>query len=126
MLYNSMLRNGASRLALKSLAAPRPATRTTPSIQWATQFSSLAARRPQFLAQSALLRRSVASQVKEGLKQAESRYAKEEIKPTPETVSTTSSTHAMFGELGVETPKNEVDMTAGLKHDVVRSIPTPS
>jgi hypothetical protein len=61
----------------------------------------------------------LASQVTEGQKQAESRYAKEEIKPTPETVSTTSSTHPLFAEVGVETPKNEVDMTAGLKHDVV-------
>jgi hypothetical protein len=126
MLHNGMLRNGASRLAQRSLAAPRPAasfTRTTPALQWATQFGSLAARRPQLapaLAQSAILRRSLASQASEGQKQAESRYSKEEIKPTPETVSTTSSTHAMFEEVGVETPKNEVDMTAGLKHDVVR------
>jgi hypothetical protein len=61
----------------------------------------------------------MASQISEGQKQAESRYSKEEIKPTPETVTSTSSTHAMFEEVGVETPKNEVDMTAGLKHDVV-------
>jgi hypothetical protein len=54
-------------------------------------------------------------------KKDESRYAKEEIKPTPETVSATSSTHAMFGEVGVKDPepKKEADMTAGLKADVV-------
>ena len=125
MLHNGMLRNGASRLALRSLAAPRPAasfTRTTPSLQWATQFGSLSARRPQLapaLAQSAILRRSLASQISEGQKQAESRYSKEEIKPTPETVSSTSSTHPMFAEVGVDTPQKEVDMAAGIKHDVV-------
>jgi len=131
-----MLRNGASRLALRSAAAPqsaRPAvsfTRTTPSsLQWATQFGSLAARRPQ-LAQaaaaaqwkpaSAVLRRSMADKtLTEGQKQAESRYAHEKIKPTPETVTSTSSTHPMFSEVGTEQPQNEVDMAAGLKHDVV-------
>jgi hypothetical protein len=128
-----MLRNGASRLALRSAAAPksaRPAasfTRTTPSVQWATQFGSLAARRPQ-LAQataaqlkpaSAILRRGLADKLTEGQKQAESRYAKEKIKPTPETVTSTSSTHAMFSEVGAEQPQNEVDMMAGVKHDVV-------
>jgi hypothetical protein len=55
----------------------------------------------------------------EGQKQAESRYAHEEIKPTPETVSSTSSTHPMFSEVGAEQPQNEVDMMAGVKHDVV-------
>ncbi|KAI4658150.1 uncharacterized protein J4E79_007132 [Alternaria viburni] len=130
-----MLRNGASRLALRSAAAPqsaRPAasfTRTTPSsLQWATQFGSLAARRPQLataaaVAQwkpaSAVLRRSMADKtLTEGQKQAESRYAHEKIKPTPETVTSTSSTHPMFSEVGTEQPQNEVDMAAGLKHDV--------
>jgi hypothetical protein len=57
-------------------------------------------------------------------KQAESRYAKEELKPTPETVSATSSTHAMFGEVGVKDPENsDADMMAGMKHDVVRVVP---
>jgi len=135
-----MLRNGASRLALRSVAAPksaRPAasfTRTTPSLQWATQFGSLAARRPQ-LAQaaaaqlkpaSAVLRRSMADKtLTEGQKQAESRYAHEKIKPTPETVTSTSSTHPMFSEVGTEQPQNEVDMAAGLKHDVVRILISP-
>ena len=138
---NMLLRNGASRLALRSLAAaPTGArtaagaasfTRTTttaPCLQWTTQFGSLAARRrPQLTQQlksttpSAILRRSLADKkLSEGQKQAESRYAREEIKPTPETVSSTSSTHPMFSEVGAETPQNEVDMMAGMKHDVVR------
>ena len=126
----TMLRNGASRLALRSIGAPaaRPATgirNTAPTVQWATQFGSLASRRPRLSQvasikpiQTAVMRRTIT----DAQKQAESRYSKEEIKPTPETVSTTSSTHAMFGEVGVEDKENkDADMMAGLNHDVVRS-----
>jgi hypothetical protein len=124
-----MLRNGASRLALRSTGASvaRPAAsfqRTNPALQWQTQFSSVASKRPQLPLsaqwkplQAAAVRRTITDKQM----QAESRYAKEEIKPTPETVSATSSTHAMFGEVGVKEPDTQgVDMTAGLKHDVVR------
>lgn len=55
----------------------------------------------------------------EGQKQAESRYRHEEIKPTPETVTSTSTTHPIFSEVGAEAPVQEVDMMAGVKHDVV-------
>jgi len=122
-----MLRNGASRLVLRPLAASaaRPATgfqRTSAQLQWNTQFGSLASRRPQLpqLArvqpiQAAVMRRGITDKQKE----AEKRYAKEELKPTPETVSTTSSTHAMFSEVGAENPQsNDIDMMAGVKHDV--------
>lgn len=134
-----MLRNGASRLALRSLAAAPTGARTaaatasfsrtttTPCLQWTTQYGSLAARRPQLAQQwkstspSAILRRSLADKkLSEGQKQAESRYAHESIKPTPETVSSTSSTHAMFSEVGAEKAEVvEVDMMAGVKHDIV-------
>jgi len=140
-VLNMLLRNGASRLALRSLAAAPTGARTAgagatnftrvtttaPRLQWTTQFGSLAARRRPQLAQqlksttpSAILRRSLADKkLSEGQKQAESRYAREEIKPTPETVSSTSSTHPMFSEVGAETQQKEVDMMAGMKHDVV-------
>jgi hypothetical protein len=73
--------------------------------------------------QPAVMRRSLT----DAQKKSEDRYAKGEIKPTPETVSATSSTHAMFGEVGVEDPqpKKEADMTAGLKADVVRDTALP-
>jgi hypothetical protein len=67
--------------------------------------------------QSAVMRRSIT----DAQKKDESKYAQEMIKPTPETVSATSSTHAMFGEVGVKDPEpKEADMMAGMKHDVVR------
>jgi hypothetical protein len=58
-------------------------------------------------------------------KQAEDRYRHEEIKPTPETVSSTSSTHPMFSEVGTENPERDVDMMAGVRHDVVSTRSTP-
>lgn len=124
-----MLRNGASRLALRPLgtSSARPASTLQPKsvqLQWKTQFGSLASRRPQLprLAnlkpiQAAVMRRNITDKQKE----AEKRYAQEVIKPTPETVSTTSSTHAMFSEVGAEQPQREVDMMAGVKSDVVCS-----
>lgn len=52
-------------------------------------------------------------------KQAEDKYAHEKLKPTPETVSTTSSIHPIFEEQGVKTPEKDIDMMAGVKSDIV-------
>ncbi|KAJ4371479.1 hypothetical protein N0V83_004696 [Neocucurbitaria cava] len=121
-----MLRKGASRLALRSIASPtaRPAAsfnRTSPIQQFTTQFGSLASRRPQLPQtahlkpiQAAIARRNITEKQKE----VESKYQHEEIKPTPERVTATSSTHPIFGEVATETPVKEVDMMAGVKHDV--------
>lgn len=122
-----MLRTGASRLALNTF--PAPAVRTAPSFRtarlaapWAAQFSSMASKRPQISrlaqikpTQTAVLRRALS----EERKQAEAKYAKEEIKPTPETVSSTSSIHPIVGEVGGEPVHQDVDMSAGIKADLV-------
>lgn len=126
-----MLRNGASRLALRSIGAPASRSaagfrNTAPTVQWATRFGSLATRRPRLAQvtalkpiQSTIIRHAVT----DAQKKAESQYSKEEIKPTPEIVSATSSTRQMTGEVGVtEEPKeNSAAMTSGLRHDVVHS-----
>jgi hypothetical protein len=67
--------------------------------------------------QSSIIRHKVS----DAQKKAETRYSKEEIKPTPETVSATSSVRSMTGEVGVEQQpkKGSGDVTSGLKHDVV-------
>jgi len=125
-----MLRTGASRLAFRSVAIPgaRPAgtpfARTASSAQWIVQFTSLASKRPQLqpLAQlkpiqAAVLRRTMASKID---KKAENKYAHEKLKPTPETVTLTSSTHPMFSEIGTKNPENDdVDMLASVKNDIV-------
>jgi hypothetical protein len=127
-----MLRTGASRLALRSIAAPtaRPASRLVnraPSAQWTTEFSSLCSKRPsvppmaQFKPiQAAVSRRTLAAKID---KEAEKKYAQEKIKPTPELVSTTSSVHSMFTEVGTPEPERDIDMMAGIKHDVVGATP---
>jgi len=54
---------------------------------------------------------------------AESQMAGKPLPATPETVSSTSSTHAMFGEVGVEESKEkETDMMAGVKADLVCTV----
>jgi hypothetical protein len=69
--------------------------------------------------QAAVMRRGVS----DAQKQAESRYSREELKPTPETVSVTSSTRSMVGEVGVQDPvAKDADMMAGMRHDVVCEI----
>ncbi|PSN61044.1 hypothetical protein BS50DRAFT_163366 [Corynespora cassiicola Philippines] len=121
-----MLRNGASRLALRAVApASRPSAsfhRAAPAASWAAHFSSVASKRPQLPRiaqlkpiQTTLLRRALS----EERKQAEDRYANEMIKPTPETVSSTSSTHPILSEVGQGAPHQEVDMMSGVKADIV-------
>lgn len=82
----------------------------------------MASRRPQPAhlkpVQAALLRRAISEKIPNEQKEAEKKYSREVIKPTPETVSSTSSTHPMFSEVATENPDREVDMMAGVKHDV--------
>lgn len=122
-----MLRNGASRLALRSIATPAARSPTaprhaTPVFQWATQFSSAASKRPQLSriaqmkpVQAAIIRRNLTNEQKE----AEKKYAHEKLKATPETVSASSTSHPVFGELGGSPPPQQIDMMAGVKGDVV-------
>lgn len=122
-----MLRTGASRLALRSIAAPavRPAASfcVAPlAAQRVTTFSSIASRRPQPspFAQckplsATIPRRTLTNERKE----AEKRYAQEEIKPTPETVSATSSIHPVIGEVtGDERPPQEMKVSKGVQGDL--------
>lgn len=120
-----MLRNGATRFARSATAqAARPfapAPRVAPAHQWATQFGSLASRRPQMsqLARITPINTTISRRnVTKEQKQAEDKYAHEKLKPTPETVSTTSSIHPIFEEQGVKTPEKDIDMMAGVKSDI--------
>lgn len=123
-----MLRNGATRFA-RSITAPAarpfaPAPRAAPAHQWATQFGSMASKRPRTaqLARITPIRSTLSRRnLTEDQKKAEDRYAHEKIVATPETVSTTSSIHPILSEQGVENPQNEVDMMAGVKSDIVSS-----
>ncbi|KAF2116075.1 hypothetical protein BDV96DRAFT_491842 [Lophiotrema nucula] len=123
-----MLRTGASRLALRSIAAPaaRPAShvfsRAPFPVQCTTKFSSIAPKRPQSIPiaplkpiQAAILRRTLADKID---RKAEDKYQHERIKPDPARVTATSTVHPLLSEVGTDTPQPEVDMMAGVRHDL--------
>lgn len=123
-----MLRTGASRIALRTIAGPtlRPAAsafaRTATPKQQSSNLSLVASRRPQSLllhqtkpTQIAIFRRAFADKID---RDAEKKYSKERLEPSPETVSATSSIHPFLGEVSGQAPKQEVDMMAGVAHDV--------
>ncbi|KAJ4381864.1 hypothetical protein N0V86_003231 [Didymella sp. IMI 355093] len=120
-----MLRNGATRVA-RSITTPAarpfaPAPRAAPVHQWATQFGSMACKRPQTsqLARITPVRSTLSRRnLTKDQKTAEDRYAHEKLVPTPETVSETSSIHPMFSEQQTPAPQNDPDMMKGVKSDI--------
>lgn len=65
--------------------------------------------------QAAIFRRNLTDEQKA----AEKKYAQEKLKATPETVTASSTSHPVFGELGASEPPPEVDVMAGVRGDVV-------
>lgn len=51
-------------------------------------------------------------------KKHEEKIANQKIEPTPETVSATSSIHPVLGEVATPEAEKDVDMMAGIKHDI--------
>jgi len=50
----------------------------------------------------------------------EEKFAKEKLEAHPDVVSATSSTHPVFGEVGMrEDQEKDTDMMAGVKQDLV-------
>ncbi|KAF1998260.1 hypothetical protein P154DRAFT_439485 [Amniculicola lignicola CBS 123094] len=119
-----MLRTGASRLALRSIAGPaaRPAAPSfTPPLQWTSRLSSMASRRPQLPPmrqltpiQGAVLRRAMVGKID---RKAEDRYQHEKLEPHPELVTTTSSVRSAFSEVATPEAPKDVDMMARVKYD---------
>lgn len=57
-------------------------------------------------------------------KEVEARLGDEKLKADPENVSSSSSTHPVFGEVGMaEDPHKDADMMAGVKNDMVSREP---
>jgi hypothetical protein len=55
-------------------------------------------------------------------KEVEAKLGNEKLKADPENVSSSSSTHPVFGEVGMtEDPHKDADMMAGVKNDMVSS-----
>lgn len=49
----------------------------------------------------------------------EAQFAAEHLQPEPDIVSTSSSTHPVFGEVAEREKEPDVDMMAGVRHDIV-------
>ncbi|KAL1652297.1 hypothetical protein SLS58_000424 [Diplodia intermedia] len=126
-----MLRTPASRAILRSLSAANART----SLSAAGNKSALASRlctlsngkRPQAAAtapqrplSAALMQRQryASTQWDKPDTKAEQQVAQQKLKPEPELVSTTSSIHPVFGEVGTPEPEKEQDMMKGIRQDV--------
>lgn len=128
-----MLRREAPRALLRSLKTPASAPvrrsphATASPIQWRSRICTTTSKRPQSLvlsqlkpSQASILTRSVTNTPWDKIdKKAEDKIAHQEIKPTPEIVSSRSSVHPIMHEVGTPNPERDVDMMAGIKHDVV-------
>lgn len=121
-----MLRTGASRSAFRALNAfGTTSSRTSfKATQFSSKLSTLGASRPQALAKPMVL--SLARYATKPMDNIDSKHeqqlAKEKLEADPNTVSTTSSTHPLFGEVGTEEQEKDADMMAGVRQDLVSGL----
>lgn len=125
-----MLRSGAARSLARSVANHTNATRhsfgsTSVKLQSFTQNRALSYTNQRSLAltlhKPALTSlRRYATNTKDGVDaELEKKAAREKLQSNPKEVSLGSSVRQVFHEKGVEDPKKEEDMMAGIKADVV-------
>ncbi|TKA75456.1 hypothetical protein B0A49_05713 [Cryomyces minteri] len=124
-----MLRTGASRALFRSLASSAaPSVRATSyngavgQLQLTSRLCTLSTKRPQALAKplTAAFARLQTTQTQWDKidKKQEGKVGKEKLEASPELVSSTSSTHPIFGEIGTEEKEDDTDMMAGVKADL--------
>jgi len=132
-----MLRTTATRAVLRSLSS---ATQQSGRIvfnapsqkaQLTSRLCTLSSKRPQQFAlapfkptTTALLVRHQTTQTQwdKPDKKHEGEVAGAKLEATPEIVSSRSTTHPLFSEIGAEAPEKDVDMMAGIRADIVRCI----
>ena len=120
-----MFRVGASRPAFRALSG-LGAAYNVPRIssQFSSKLCTLSKSRPQAASKplTLALARYASQQApmdKINTKH-EAEVAKHKLQADPETVSSTSSTHPVFGEVGMEeSGERDADMMAGVKQDMV-------
>ncbi|KAL2350128.1 hypothetical protein BJ546DRAFT_488399 [Cryomyces antarcticus] len=124
-----MLRTGPSRALLRSLASSAaPSVRATShsgavgQLQLTSRLCTLSTKRPQTLAKplTAAFARLQTTQTQWDKidKKQEGKVGKEKLEASPELVSSESSTHPIFGEVGTEEKEDDTDMMAGVKADL--------
>ena len=117
-----MFRTSASRTAYRVLGGLAP----VPRASFASKLCTLSKNRPQAVGKPmtlALARyASQQSPMDHINKKHEQELGQQKLKADPDVVSTTSSTHPVFGEVGMaEDPNKDADMMAGVKSDMVRT-----
>lgn len=121
-----MLRSAApARSLLRSLNAARtPTTSSAFQRQFASQVCTMS-KRPSALAFAKPLAIQLRMATKSALpridNETEAEYAKRTLPAEPDVVSTTSSTHPVFGEVATPEEEKDTEMLAGVKSDLVRS-----
>jgi len=129
-----MLRTGFSRSAFRALSSASSVTRTSFNAgqnapRYTSKLCTMSKSRPMALRlpSSMALTRSFADEKPAGLASIDQKHekeiAKEKLEVHPETVSTASSTHPVFGEVGAEEPEKDTDMMAGIRGDLVSAAP---
>lgn len=126
-----MFRSSASRSAfraLNKLSAGRSAfvaSRNAP--QLSSKLCTLSNSRPTAVSKPmtlALARFASNKPIDNIDSEREKSLGKQKLEPTPETVSVDSSTHPVFGEVGLkEDHEHDADMMAGIKNDMVGGVP---
>jgi len=128
----TMLRTTIPRTLLRPLTtAPAKAARAqfqfkptvSESVQLTSRLCTLSSKRPQAIAISIqkLNRTTLRSSSKYDKPDTklEAKVGKKKLEAHPELVSTTSSTHPLFSEIGTPEPEKDTDMSAGIMADVV-------
>lgn len=127
-----MLRSGAPRAALRALnstplstRASWTASKTGPKLDarltTITGARSLAVSKPLSLALTRFHSNTRVLQDKIDLKH-EKDVAGQKLHAHPEYVSSTSSTHPVFGEVATKEQEKDTDMMAGIRSDMVRNM----
>ena len=125
-----MFRSSASRAAFQALNHSTPLTLRSSllvprnAIKFNTRLSTLSrTTRPMALAKPlsmALTRYQTNRGAMDNIdSKHEQQVGQEKLEAHPETVSATSSTHPIFGEVGTEEPEKDTDMMAGIRNDFV-------
>ena len=96
------------------------------SVQFTSRLCTLSSKRPQAIAVTIqkLNRTALRSSSKYDKpdKNLEAKIGKKKLEAHPELVSTTSSTHPLFGEIGTKEPEKDADMSAGIVADLVGTL----
>jgi hypothetical protein len=126
MIPRSLLRPLTTAPTNAARAQSKFVPRISESVQFNSRLCTLSSKRPQAIAVSiqklnrTTLRSS--SKYEKPDTELEKKIGKEKLEAHPDLVSTTSSTHPLFNEIGTKDSEKDADMSAGIVADIVSMI----